>query len=262
MFKTGLVSITFRQKTPEEIARLVKEAGLQAIEWGGDVHVPHGNTEAACAAAEVTRAHGLEVASYGSYYRLGAGDSVNTVDLPDIVETARALGAPQIRVWAGNVASADADEGCYQAVAADAHRAADLAAPHNIRIAYEYHGNTLTDSIESAVKLLSMTRHPNIDTNWQPINGADEPTNLRSVESVLPRLGNLHVFHWTKKPGGGMERHPLAEGRERWLAYLRRVQAAGGDRTCLLEFVEGDTVEQFQQDATTLRELVAEANNA
>ena len=41
--KTGLVSITFREKSPEEIVGLVVEAGLDGIEWGGDVHVPHGD---------------------------------------------------------------------------------------------------------------------------------------------------------------------------------------------------------------------------
>ena len=45
MIESGLVSITFRKLTVEKIIELVKEAGLQGIEWGGDVHVPHDNTE-------------------------------------------------------------------------------------------------------------------------------------------------------------------------------------------------------------------------
>ena len=42
---TGLVSVTFRDKTPAEIVSEVKKAGLDAIEWGGDVHVPHGDVK-------------------------------------------------------------------------------------------------------------------------------------------------------------------------------------------------------------------------
>jgi hypothetical protein len=39
----GLVSITFRALPPADIIRLTAECGLQAIEWGADVHVPPGD---------------------------------------------------------------------------------------------------------------------------------------------------------------------------------------------------------------------------
>ena len=42
--KTGLVSISFRKKTPLELIKASKESGLEYIEWGGDVHIPMGNT--------------------------------------------------------------------------------------------------------------------------------------------------------------------------------------------------------------------------
>jgi 3-dehydroshikimate dehydratase len=47
MIKTGLVSVSFRKFSPEKIIEMVKNAGLCAIEWGGDVHVPHGDVELA-----------------------------------------------------------------------------------------------------------------------------------------------------------------------------------------------------------------------
>jgi hypothetical protein len=43
MIRTGLVSVTFRQLSAEEIIKLVVCAGLEGIEWGGDIHVPHGD---------------------------------------------------------------------------------------------------------------------------------------------------------------------------------------------------------------------------
>ena len=49
--KTGLVSVTFRQKSVEEIAALTAEAGLSGVEWGGDVHGLPGDREAARRAA-------------------------------------------------------------------------------------------------------------------------------------------------------------------------------------------------------------------
>ena len=49
----GLVSISFRSKSVEEIALAARDAGLEAIEWGGDVHTPHGDIAAAHNAREI-----------------------------------------------------------------------------------------------------------------------------------------------------------------------------------------------------------------
>ena len=67
--KSGLVSVSFRQKTPLEICALCRKANLSAVEWGGDVHCPPEADAAAIRA--MTLDHGLEVSSYGSYYRVG-----------------------------------------------------------------------------------------------------------------------------------------------------------------------------------------------
>ena len=45
--KTSLTSISFRSKSVQEIAHLAHAAQLDAIEWGGDVHVKPGDKEAA-----------------------------------------------------------------------------------------------------------------------------------------------------------------------------------------------------------------------
>jgi hypothetical protein len=69
----GLVSITYRKLTPAEIIPLVRDAGLSCIEWGSDIHVPQTDLANARRVGEMTREAGLTVSSYGSYYRLGAG---------------------------------------------------------------------------------------------------------------------------------------------------------------------------------------------
>jgi 3-dehydroshikimate dehydratase len=63
MFKTGLVSITFRRHSPEQIIAWVKQAGLDGIEWGGDIHVPHGNVTRASEVRAMTIDSGLTVAA-------------------------------------------------------------------------------------------------------------------------------------------------------------------------------------------------------
>ena len=69
----GLVSVTYRRLPAEAVVRLAKDAGLACIEWGSDVHVPETDPAGARRVGEFTRAAGLSVASYGTYYRLGQG---------------------------------------------------------------------------------------------------------------------------------------------------------------------------------------------
>ena len=40
--KTSVASVTFRRKSVCEVAELARRAGLDAVEWGGDIHVPPG----------------------------------------------------------------------------------------------------------------------------------------------------------------------------------------------------------------------------
>ncbi|MEZ5208343.1 MAG: hypothetical protein R2690_15535 [Acidimicrobiales bacterium] len=68
----GLCSVTFRALAVPAVVDLAAEAGLEAIEWGGDVHVPPGDVRRAAAAAQATLATGLRVGSYGSYLFAGA----------------------------------------------------------------------------------------------------------------------------------------------------------------------------------------------
>ncbi|QYY35894.1 sugar phosphate isomerase/epimerase [Ruficoccus sp. ZRK36] len=251
-FTPGLVSISFRQLDPAGIADLANRAGLKAIEWGADVHVPSGDLARAREVAAITADAGLRTACYGSYYRLSVSEQ-NGMPFSQVLETAAALEAPSIRVWAGNTPSATITEEARQAVVEDALRCADLAASAGIKLTVEYHGGTLTDCDASAVRFLNEAPHPNLFTLWQPINGETRANNLTALEHVLPRLLNLHVFHWSK-PADPIIRHPLAEGRENWSAYLELANTPDVERFCLMEFVLGDDPEQLLTDAATLRE--------
>ena len=71
MIKKGLVSISFRGNTVEEILDACVKTDLAVIEWGSDVHVPVGNFERAREVGEKTRAAGMECAAYGAYYKIG-----------------------------------------------------------------------------------------------------------------------------------------------------------------------------------------------
>ncbi len=254
-FTPGLVSVTFRQLDPPAITELVRKAGLQAIEWGGDLHVPPGDTARAREVARLTSDAGLRSACYGSYYRLGVSECEGLA-FGQVLETAVELGAPSIRVWAGNTASAEISEADRQAVTADASRCTELAAGAGIKLALEYHAHTLTDCDASAIRLLEEAPHPNLYSLWQPIISETRENNLTALRHLLPRLLNLHVFHWSK-PDDKIIRHPLAEGEANWTDYLELAHSPDRERFCLMEFVPGDDPQQFMRDAATLRGLLS-----
>ena len=251
MFLPGLVSITFRQLSVAEIIALVTQAGLAAVEWGGDIHAPHGDEAQARAIARMGADAGLRVAAYGSYYRVGHPE---TGPFEAVLASTAALGAPLIRVWAGRQGSGSADESYFQKIVADSRRIADLAQAEQIGIVFEFHGNTLTDTNAAAVRLLQALDHANVRSLWQPPRYAARASNLAGLEALRPWLENLHVFHWHQQSG---ERRPLAEGEDDWLDYLAQASCCGRARYALLEFVEDDAPEAFLRDAATLLQWLA-----
>ena len=110
MFKTGIVSVTYRHLSSDEIISAARAAGLEAIEWGGDIHVPPEKIDIARAVGEATREAGLEVVSYGTYYRLGESGRDFKVKFAEALAAANALGAPSLRIWAGSKDACDTGE--------------------------------------------------------------------------------------------------------------------------------------------------------
>lgn len=250
--RTGLVSISFRKHTTAEVAKASAAAGLECIEWGGDIHVPHGDLTAAREAAAITQDAGLAVSSYGSYLRLGEPDQP---DHRAVVDTALALGAPIIRVWAGKRASKDATDQYRAWVVEETLRLAEMVAAAGIKIAFEYHGNTLTDTRDSAKRFFEETAHPAAKTFWQPPQRMETEECVLSLEEALPYLANVHVFYWWPD---AKHRRPLADGMDRWRRFVSQICSYGADPDLLLEFMPDDSITSLSTEAATLRRLVTE----
>jgi hypothetical protein len=223
----GLCSVTLRASPVDEVVDVAARAGLSCIEWSGDVHVPPGDLEAARAARAATESAGLRVASYGSYWRCSG-------DFGPVLASARELGAPRVRIWAGTSESSLPD------VAAAAREAA-----REIDVAFEFHGGTLTEDIDSALELVAQSGVP---CYWQP------PENMPDDEAVaelrrLPHPPAVHVFSWW--PGNNRVR--LRERRDLWRAVFE-VYTRGD---ALLEFVPGDDPALIAEEADECRALLS-----
>lgn len=256
MLRSGLVSITFRQLTPAEIVALCVRAGVRGVEWGGDVHVPPGDLARARETARLCAGNGLAAAAYGSYYRLGESEGQGLA-FESVAATARELGAPTVRVWAGTKGSAEASAAERDAVVADLARIAGIAAGAGLTVSLEFHGNTLTDTAASTVALLEAAAHPALLSLWQPAVGRSVEARRADLAAVAPWLGNVHVFQWGS--AGFSDRRPLAEGEAEWRPYLDLAGIGQGDRYALLEFAPGDDPEAFVRDAAVLKRWLGEA---
>ena len=246
----GAVSATFKKMplTADEVIALLKECGLQAVEWSENVHVQPDDPEGAALLRRKTEQAGLKVAAYGSYFRLGENEDPGEAFARSL-RSAKALGAPLIRVWAGTHASAEVDGAAFRRLAEEAAMIGAAAAREGIKVAFEWHKNTLTDTNESAHRLLAEANHPNLYCLWQPTVALTPRERARGIALMGERLLNFHVYSW---PDG--KRGPLNAAE--WQYYFDAAADIGGTRCALLEFVRDDTVEQFRSDAQTLLKLL------
>jgi 3-dehydroshikimate dehydratase len=251
MLLPGMVSVTFRSLSPRRIIELAAQAKLAAIEWGGDVHVPHGDLSTAMSIRRMCESSGIAISAYGSYFR---ADGAPEPSAAAVVDTAAELGTGIVRVWAGVTGSAATTPATRAAVVEQLVRCCDMAAARNLFVAVEFHGGTLADHVESCDRLLDEVNRPNFRTFWQPPNGMDCDLALAGLRRIRNRLAHMHVFHWYPDQ---LHRLPLVDGQDHWLKYLKEAVAQsaidGETRYAALEFVRDDSVDQFQQDAAALR---------
>lgn len=253
MIRPGLCSVTFRDLDIETVIDHAREAGLECIEWAGDVHVPPGDAVAARRARELTQQAGLAVASYGSYLRFEGTEEEVRAEGEGVLAAARKLGAPRIRVWAGSADSADVPEQDRARIVGRVQEFAQRAAAHGIDVGLEFHGRTLTDEIGSTLRLLDEVDRDNVRSYWQPHQGMPAGDALDTLRRVLPRTSTIHVFSWWPRA----ERRPLSERAELWRGAFGLLAEQGTERDALLEFVPGDDPALLPREAQTLRELIA-----
>ena len=236
MLKTGLASMTFRNKTPDEIIDITKRAGLSAIEWASEV-------------GKRTRESGLEVSSYGAYFRLGNGE-----DFAPYIESALALGTNNIRIWAGVKGSDETDTQMRANIVHEAKRISALAANVHMNISLECHKWTLTDTLESHMKLLSEVNMPNFFTYWQTRADIEPSMQTDDLQEIMQtgRLTNIHVHSYNEN----REQTLLGDGAVDWKMCLDLARTDPALHYVLIETVLNREDKSFLHDAEILRRFV------
>ena len=246
MQNSGLVSVSFRQSSVDEIISLVKESNLSLIEWGGDVHVPVGDIENAKIVGEKTRNANLQIAAFGSYFKVG----VNKLDeINRVIDTAKALGTNVIRIWGGNKNSFEFTQDEYNHLVAECKEICDIALEKGVTLTLECHNNTVTDDYKASLKFLADVKRENLKMYWQPNQFRSEEYNIEAAKALSPYTVNVHVFHWI-----GNEKLPLKDGEDIWRKYFEIFK----EYNCgfLLEFMHDGKTETLKETATVLNNLL------
>ncbi len=249
MLYPGLVSITYRQLNPKQLIALCKSNSLTAIEWGGDVHVPHGDLDTAARVAQMTRAAGISMPSYGTYYKAGAYGENYRAEFKKILRTACALDTPALRLWAGSKNSEVITEDERGALIRELRNCADMAAEHGKIITFERHNGTLTNRAASALAMIEEIGRENVRTHWQPSQFLSHEENCAGLSLLLPYIDCVHVFAWE---GTNSQRFTLAEHHDRWADYLSILKGAKQDIYLLMEFTPTNDPAELPTEAETL----------
>lgn len=243
-YRLGLVSVSFRAHSPQEIIKAAKDAGLDCIEWGSDVHAPCKDTERLTHIAALQRQYGIACSSYGTYFRLG---QTPISELPDYIQAAKILGTDVLRVWCGGKSGADMTDCEREALFAECCGAAEMAKQHGVVLCTECHRGTFTERAKDTIALMKAVNSLHFRTYWQPFQWLDCEGSLAVAREIAPYTEHVHVFNWKKD-----EKFPLADAVQDWRCYLDALPAP---RTLLLEFMPDGRIESLPAEAEALRKI-------
>ena len=245
MHQTGLVSISFRTLTPEQIIEVAKAAHLNWIEWGSDVHAPCTDIARLEEIAALQKAAGIRCSSYGTYFRIGVNPAE---ELPAYIQAAKILGTSILRLWCGNKGSELYTNAERDALYEECRKLAATAEREKVTLCMECHNGTLTDRVEAAFELMQAVNSPAFRMYYQPNQFRTEEENITYAKRLSPYTDHIHVFNWEST-----NRYPLRDAIGIWRKYLN---CFTGDRTLLLEFMPDNMVESLPAEANALFEII------
>ena len=246
-YSLGLVSISFREHSAQEILEAMKKTKLSVIEWGSDIHAPKDDIKNLETLAKMQEKYGVKCCSYGTYFNLGVD---NTAELEGYIRAAKILGTDILRLWCGNKGSAEYSENETQFLLEECKKAAKIAEKHNVKLCLECHNWTYTDTKESALTLIETVNSKHFLMYWQPNQFRTMEENINYATALSPYTEHLHVFNWKEK-----QKFSLGDGIDIWKEYLKCFEK---DKTLLLEFMPDGQIASLESESVALKKIVGE----
>lgn len=240
-YKRGIVSVSFRKHTPREILQTAKNAGLECVEWGSDIHAPYDDLNKIKEMVGLQKEYKISCSAYGTYFKLGTSD-IN--ELEKYIYAAKLLGTDILRLWCGDKKREDYSETEKAFLMSECKKAAEIAEKNNVTLCMECHNKTYTETIDGALGLMNTVNSQNFLMYWQPNQFRSVEENIEYAEKISPYVKNIHVFNWK-----GRDRYPLEDSIDTWIKYLYCFDNA---ETLSLEFMPDDNIESLEKEANSL----------
>ena len=179
-----------------DVLRLATTHGYHGVELRTHpeepVHLGLGLAERADVAAEF-KASGVEILGLGGYVRVAepGDDEPVLTELRALLELARDLGAPFVRVFPGGGTDQSPEEADATA-ARRLGRAAEYAGDYGVRVLLETHDSHRTGA--DAIRVLGPVGHRRAGALWDVMHtwlGGEQPTD--SFAALSPHLGYVQV---------------------------------------------------------------------
>lgn len=241
-YRLGLVSVSFRKNTPEEILKAVNDAGLSCIEWGSDIHAPCKETETLKQIAELQKEYGIECSSYGTYFRFLESD---ISELEDYISAAKILGTNILRLWCGTKNGKNMTDNEREELMSQCRQAAEIAEQRNVTLCMECHRKTFTEYPVDTLELMEKVNSRHFRMYWQPFQWLDPTDSMQIAKAIASYTEHIHVFNWH-----GDKKLPLIDAVDEWREYL---SAFDTPRTLLLEFMPDGRIETLQNEVEALK---------
>lgn len=234
IIKAGLSSTIFATLSCEDAMARTAALGLQGIEWSADSHLPHGDLETAERLMMGTLRAGLTISGYGSQYRIGLADRSDDPrqSFKAVLDTARWLQAPLIRIWAHRTRPSGllSRAKLYSQIL----HIADQAGKLGICLAIEPHPKSFVASYEVLLDIVEMARHPYVRCCWAPLRdeGSEKISKTLGAKTAMihcRHLRHLGVIEALKKPFIPVFTEVHHRSRETTLDYWMILDHSGTD---------------------------------
>ncbi len=224
--RLGFTSTSFRQiKDVSKIVRIARAAGADCIEWGGDVHVK--DISGAYRVKALCENAGINISSYGSYYRVGCE---NAAEWENICNIASAMKCGSVRVWLGNCDSEKTAAAQYEKLVEDAKRICGEAKKYSLKVCPECHDNTFNNNTDAFLKIAKDINEDNFRTYFQSRYRRLE-YDLDRIERTMPYIESVHISYSEQTREQLFKRDPLYIDR-----LLNKLNECGFDGNLLVEY--------------------------
>ena len=185
----GFTSTTFRQiKDLEKIVNIVKRAGADCIEWGGDIHVKtidDAKKQKCCVKKRF---------AYFFLRKLLCCRSNDYEEWTRICKIAFEMGAKGLRVWLGKKGSAKTGAEEYKNLLFDAKRICTQAKEYGLTVSPECHKNTYNDNTDAFLNFAEELNTDNFKTYFQS-RYLDWEYDKDRLERTVSLIENVHISY-------------------------------------------------------------------